>query len=63
MPEFFKIHIMLFVFIVDKSFITIYVKILEKEIVSLQSIFLFSVDTENQVNPIMKIACYVLALK
>lgn len=53
LPKLLKIHVYFFVLIVNVGSVAVNIQILQEQVISLESILLFGINSENQVNPIM----------
>jgi len=62
LSKLFDIHICLLVFIRYVLLVSFNIKVSQKQVISLQGFLFLGIDSENQVNPPMKIFSYLLAL-
>jgi len=57
-----EIHVYFFILIASVRVIAVNIKILQKQVVSLQRIFFLSIHSEDKIDPVMKIFSDVLTL-
>jgi hypothetical protein len=63
LSELLKVHVDLFVLVVDAGSVAVDVQVLQEQVVRLQGILLPSVDSEDEVDPVMQVGSYVLTLQ